>query len=165
MQSKPVESAERDALNYGVGFTRVAPADVYKTEPAEPGRDYGLLTKEEWEECSAYNESETAIEHSRLVKAETDIETLRMQLAGCGVAALMNTRESAKNRIDRANPYWSASYEGVCRAVDREIDLRENLAVAVEALRTHRSKQTLRGLYECDCELCMALARIEGVHE
>lgn len=54
-----------------------------------------------------------------------ECENLRMKLAGCGVAALANTEESIKNhRIDSTNPYWCASYQDVCNAVDREMALR-----------------------------------------
>lgn len=62
------------------------------------------------------------------------IEQLRLQLAGCGVAALANTRDSAKQRIDRDSPYWSASYKDVCDAVDREMVLREQLLQCCLAL-------------------------------
>lgn len=61
-------------------------------------------------------------------RKEDELETLRLQLAACGVAAMCNTRESAKEqRITKDNPYWSASYQDVCNAVDREMALREKL--------------------------------------
>lgn len=43
-------------------------------------------------------------------RLEAELETERMRLAGCGVAALMNTRKAAKDRINKDSPYWSASY-------------------------------------------------------
>ena len=59
---------------------------------------------------------------------DEEIEKLQMQLTACGVAALSNTRSTTKDqRIDRTNPYWSASYQDVCDAVDREINYREAL--------------------------------------
>lgn len=64
----------------------------------------------------------------KLQAAENQLETERMRLAGCGVAALMNTPDSIKDRIGRDSPYWSASYGDVCSMVDREIALREQNA-------------------------------------
>jgi hypothetical protein len=52
-------------------------------------------------------------------------ERLRVQLAGCGVAAMQNTADSRKDRIKSGDYGWSASYSDVCGAVDREIALRE----------------------------------------
>jgi hypothetical protein len=54
---------------------------------------------------------------------KSDLETERMRLAACGVAANQNTETTAKERIKPDNPYYSASYGDVCRAVDREMDL------------------------------------------
>lgn len=71
-----------------------------------------------------------------------ELETERIRLAGCGVAALMNTEELKANRVSRDNPYWSASYQDVCNMVDREIELREELATArkvIEKLREQRN--------------------------
>ena len=65
-----------------------------------------------------------------------ELEKLQMQLAACGVAALSNTRESAAaQRIGPDNQYWSASYGDVCKAVDREMDLREKLEAAAQRLK------------------------------
>lgn len=55
----------------------------------------------------------------------SELERLRIQLAGCGVAAMQNTRSSMALRIGADSPYWSASYRDVCLAVDREVNLRE----------------------------------------
>jgi hypothetical protein len=54
-----------------------------------------------------------------------EAERLRMQLAGCGVAAMGNTTQEVAKRLDRSSPYWSASYGDVCAAVDREMRLRD----------------------------------------
>ncbi len=73
----------------------------------------------------------------RAVKAETDLAAARadleaegLRLAACTHAALSNTPESAKTRIDPGHAYWSASYGDVCAAVDREMALRADLAAA-----------------------------------
>lgn len=62
------------------------------------------------------------------VVGKDEIERLRLQLAGCGVAAMQNTDKTRADRIDRNNPYWSASYGDVCAAVDREMALRAEVA-------------------------------------
>lgn len=79
-----------------------------------------------------------------LTKQADQIETLRMQLAACDVAALQNTRESLETRIPKDNPYYSAAYRSVCDAVDREIAHREGCtkqAERIEKLRTKLSAQ------------------------
>ena len=50
-------------------------------------------------------------------RLEAELETERMRVAGCGVAAMMNTRSSVKERIGKDNPYYSASYGDVCSSV------------------------------------------------
>jgi hypothetical protein len=73
------------------------------------------------------------VQISEYKKLEEKNEILRMQLVACGVAALSNTIESIKlNRITKENPYWSGSYELVCDAVDREINLRMKLETTGE---------------------------------
>lgn len=62
----------------------------------------------------------------RVVKEEA--EHLRVQLAGCGVAAMCNTLESMEQQcVDRDAYGWSASYGDVLEAVKREIKYREAL--------------------------------------
>lgn len=63
--------------------------------------------------------------------SDAEIEKLRVRLAACGVAALMNTESTVKERITKDNEFWCASYQDVCNAVDREIDCREKLRVVV----------------------------------
>ena len=58
-------------------------------------------------------------------RLQAEIEQMRCQLAGCGVAALENTVSSRSRRAVRGDYGHSASYEDVCNAVDREISLRE----------------------------------------
>lgn len=71
---------------------------------------------------------------------QNELETERMRLAACGVAALGNTKESVKERINKENPYYSASYADVCRAVDAEIKLRDE----VERLKAENEAQAKR---------------------
>ena len=69
-----------------------------------------------------------------LQERDAEIERLRVQLAGCGVAALHNTEKSAYLRAIQGEYGWSKSYAEVCRAVDREIAQRKVLEQALEAL-------------------------------
>jgi len=62
-----------------------------------------------------------------LDKVTDELERTRVQLAGCGVAAMGNTRETlARNKEVKQGDYgWSASYGDCLRAAEREIELRE----------------------------------------
>ena len=80
--------------------------------------------------------------------AEQEVERLRMQLVACGVAANQNTRDSIKDRITRDNPYWSASYDDVCRAVDREILYRERLESITDNVTANRWRSVLQKLLD-----------------
>jgi hypothetical protein len=82
------------------------------------------------------------IEHSsvwhellcRLEEGQKTMEILRLQLAACGVAAGMNTETSKKYRISKDSPYYTASYQDVCNAVDREIKLRAKVEEGQKAI-------------------------------
>ncbi|WP_423156477.1 hypothetical protein [Stenotrophomonas maltophilia] len=64
-----------------------------------------------------------------------DIEQLRVQLAGCGVVALSNTRESLKEQMPEKGAYgWSESLLQVRESVLREIHQRERAEAAEQAL-------------------------------
>lgn len=58
---------------------------------------------------------------------ETEREERIMQLAAISTASLQNTGSSKQDRIDSSNPYWTAAYGDACRAVDREMRLRDQL--------------------------------------
>jgi len=61
-----------------------------------------------------------------VARVQAELEAERMRLAACSVAALSNTRESAKAARVIPDEYKSASWYDVCAAVDREMDLRES---------------------------------------
>jgi hypothetical protein len=99
-----------------------------------------------------------------------EVETEHMRLVACGVIAMANTPESARaTRIPKDNPYYSASLQDVENAVDREIQLRADLAAAVEVLREvveygHHdtcSSSLVSGLvdkFDCSCPHKLAVA-------
>ncbi len=64
----------------------------------------------------------------------TDVDELQaLRLAAVSAAALANTRATAAaQRIGRDHPYWTAAYQDVVGAVEREMDLRERLGLAAE---------------------------------
>ena len=83
-------------------------------------------------------------ENARL---RAEVETERLRLAACGVAAMQNTVSSITQRLTRDNPYWSASYGDVCGAVDREMTLRAEIERLTEELSgRHPSYQSALAL-------------------
>ena len=68
-----------------------------------------------------------------LKERDAEIEQLRVQLAGCGVAAMQNTESSKAGRAKREDYGWSNSYDDVCRMVDREIAQRAVMQQALDA--------------------------------
>lgn len=69
-------------------------------------------------------------------KLGSELEVGRMRLVACGVAAMSNTRESAdQQRVKKDSPYYCASVGDVHAAVDREMQLREDLERAQYQVR------------------------------
>jgi len=69
-------------------------------------------------------------------EALKEVERLRVQLAGCGVAALANTEKSQREQSAKRGDYvWCKSYEDVIDAVAREIDLRRLNDELVEMIK------------------------------
>jgi len=58
-----------------------------------------------------------------IMELEKNYETLQMKLVACGIAAMQNTENSIKERLSSDHEYYSASYQDVCNAVDREMKL------------------------------------------
>lgn len=63
-----------------------------------------------------------------LAAARAELEVERMRLAACGVVAMSNTPESAAKAREMLPEYRSGSLDDVIRAVDSEMDLRDQLA-------------------------------------
>jgi hypothetical protein len=114
-----LESAESDALEQarlnGIGASREA-ALMARLEAAEKERDWNAERLED------------AIEECAALRAE--LETERMRLAACGVVALSNTPDSAKQARDMRPEYWSASCGDVASLVDENIKLRAKIEAA-----------------------------------
>ena len=85
------------------------------------------------QECDKL-EAELAAAKNERDSLSEECKTLGLKLAACGIAAMQNTTNSMQERLRRDSPYYSASYSDVCRAVDREVSLREQLAAAKESL-------------------------------
>ena len=68
----------------------------------------------------------------RIQALEKEVEQLRVQLAGCGAAAMQNTVDSIHDRAKAGDYGWSASYQDECKAVDREISYREALELLAD---------------------------------
>lgn len=79
---------------------------------------------------------DTSVRQGDLIdKLTAELEVERMRLVACGVGAACNTRESAHNaRVNENNPYYCASVQDVYNAVDREMQLREDLGEANDKL-------------------------------
>lgn len=84
-------------------------------------------------------QEETDELRAALKERDAEIEQLRVQLAGCGVAAMQNTESSKADRVTRGGYGWSESYGDVCRMVDREIAQRVVMQQALDALEPHKS--------------------------
>jgi len=74
--------------------------------------------------------SRGASQYAAVEAAEAALEIVRMQLAACGVIAMANTAESAKDARDMHQNYDCASVRDVASAVDREMAAREKLEAA-----------------------------------
>ena len=75
---------------------------------------------------AAYHEVEKVVTLKH--KLEGELEAERIRHAACGVIALSNTLDSAKQARQMKDEYWSASCADVANAVDREMALRDKLA-------------------------------------
>ena len=105
-------------LRQSLGAVRPEEVDelLDRLEAAEKERDWNAERLED------------AVEELTALRAE--LETERMRLAACGVVALSNTPDSAKQARDMLPEYWSASCGDVARMVDENISLRARIEAA-----------------------------------
>lgn len=101
----------------------------------------------------------------QLEASQQACETERMRLAACGVIALSNTRESAKKQRKMHPDYHSASLDDVIRAVDAEMDLREQLASANEEIES--TNKTMNEILDAAIvsEHKITQAKADGIRE
>lgn len=89
----------------------------------------------------------------RIAELEAELERERMRLVACGVVAIADTPDSAKEARKMHPDYESAACSDVARRVDECIGLRGKLAVAREAMQK-------AAVLECNGVIRMALAQI-----
>ncbi len=78
-------------------------------------------------------------------------EDVAIKLGAISTASLQNTPETIKGRITKENPYWSVAYSDVCVVVDREVELRDKLTIAVEKIKELEADR--HELEEANCRL------------
>lgn len=66
-----------------------------------------------------------AMQSALIKELREELERERIRLAACGVIALSNTADSAKQAREMQEYYWSASAQDVANAVDKQMELRE----------------------------------------
>lgn len=96
---------------------------------------------------------------SELRQELRSVEELRiMNLAAISTASIQNTESTIKERITNDNPYWTVAYADVCRAIDREMELRNKL---------EQPGCTMAGPGRGDCEHFVGLPgmSIPGQHD
>lgn len=78
----------------------------------------------------------------RITELEAELERERMRLVACGVVAMADTPDNAKEARKMHPDYESAACSDVARRVDECIELRSKLSVARWALRDIRNYAT-----------------------
>lgn len=106
--------------------------------------------------CKAQHEVMTDMVAERNALKD-ELERERIRLAACGVVAISNTRETAKENREVSNEYKSSSFDQVCAAVDREMALRER----IEELESHPPASDLR---ERLLESALRGVNVSGLH-
>jgi hypothetical protein len=118
-----------------------------RLEAAEKERD-ALRAKVETAENDADHQKALAASALRVAEGwerkcgelRAELETERTRLAACGVVALANTPDSAKQAREMRPEYWSASCGDVARMVDENISLRTK----IEAMEQQEPVATVR---------------------
>ena len=114
-----------------------------KTEPCPNGcgplwpLTWETWAREGWAEAERLHLENAALsaQPSPGGQVEDTVEQLRVQLAGCGVVAMSNTRESLKEQMPDKGAYgWAESLQQVWESVLREIHQRERAEAAEQAL-------------------------------
>jgi len=85
---------------------------------------YFIDTPDEEQEEKQIDSMVPLIERHTAAAVAEETEIKCMQLAACMTATLQNTENTVKDRIGPDSPYWCLAYSDVCRAIDREMELR-----------------------------------------
>lgn len=86
---------------------------------------YSLQIAYKQEQCDQLAHENIELEQE-CDQLKAELEQTRVQLAGCGVAAMCNTRKSMTEQLCKPGDYgYSASYQDVLNSVNREIEMRE----------------------------------------
>lgn len=99
----------------------------FEAENERLKRDLDLKTKELFVVRELVKEEMESL-RADLAAKTAELERERMRLAACGVVAMANTKESAAEARKMHPDYMSASCSDVMKAVDREMQHREDLA-------------------------------------
>ena len=83
--------------------------------------------KEGFEAAEENMQAKLDAKDKELETLREEIEDERIRLSACGVVALANTTESAKEQRQMLDKYKSASLEFVVQAVDREMKYRTEI--------------------------------------
>lgn len=97
---------------------------------------------------------------AEIAELRSELETEQMRNVACGVVAMADTPDSAKQARDMHPDYMSATCQDVARRVDECIKLREQVNDLRGALK--ESYPWERHFQEkCDCQFCQVLAATE----
>lgn len=96
-----------------------------------------------------------------------------MKLTACSVAALANTRESARDVREIKDEYKSAAWCDVCSAVDREMDLRDavggpstandQLRAALSRIHDEEMGDSIEDPLRCHDAVNRFITRVQGI--
>lgn len=89
----------------------------------------------DWSTVASKAIARIQLDAAEIIRLRGEVEQLRVQLAGCGVIAMCNTRESLAKQMPERGAYgWSVSLEECRNAVEREMALRERLESTAPAM-------------------------------
>lgn len=101
------------------------PHDFVRVEPSKLFSKYRCSICGGTADTLAVQWYQNGLVHGRRANCDDCAANANMQLAAISTATIQNTEATVKDRIGSDNPYWTVAYGDVCRAVDREMFLRE----------------------------------------
>jgi hypothetical protein len=91
---------------------------------------YEPVMRTEWQAADLIESQRKELEELR-----EELERERIRLAACGVIAMSNTADSAKQAREMHEDYRSASAQDVANAVDKQMELRELCGELVASMK------------------------------